>query len=40
MSIDGLKTTIPFHAKLLADERFVRGDVHTRFVEDALLATR
>ena len=39
-TIEGLKTTIPFHAKLLVDERFVRGDVHTRFVEDTLLAQR
>ncbi|HVO88106.1 MAG TPA: acetyl-CoA carboxylase biotin carboxylase subunit [Casimicrobiaceae bacterium] len=34
MRVDGVSTTIPFHARLLRDERFVRGDVHTRFVED------
>jgi acetyl-CoA carboxylase, biotin carboxylase subunit len=34
MRIDGVSTTIPFHARLLADERFRRGEVHTRFVED------
>ena len=34
MRIDGVPTTIPFHARLLADPRFQRGEVHTRFVED------
>jgi acetyl-CoA carboxylase biotin carboxylase subunit len=34
MRIEGVPTTIPFHARLLADPRFRRGDVHTRFVED------
>jgi acetyl-CoA carboxylase biotin carboxylase subunit len=34
MRIDGVPTTIPFHARLLADPRFHRGEVHTRFVED------
>jgi acetyl-CoA carboxylase biotin carboxylase subunit len=37
MTIEGIHTTIPFHLRLLADERFVRGDVHTRFVEDELM---
>jgi acetyl-CoA carboxylase biotin carboxylase subunit len=37
MTLEGIHTTIPFHLRLLADERFVRGDVHTRFVEDELM---
>ena len=37
--IDGVPTTVPFHARLLADERFRRGDVHTRFVENEFART-
>jgi acetyl-CoA carboxylase biotin carboxylase subunit len=33
MKIDGIRTNIPFHEKLIADPRFVRGDVHTKFLE-------
>ena len=29
----GVKTTIPFHQRILANERFRSGDVSTRFVE-------
>jgi acetyl-CoA carboxylase biotin carboxylase subunit len=29
----GVKTTIPFHRRILADERFRSGDVATDFVE-------
>ena len=39
MKIEGVHTTIPFHVRLLADERFRRGDVHTRFVEDELMGS-
>ena len=38
MTLEGIHTTIPFHLRLLADERFQRGDVHTRFVEDELMS--
>jgi acetyl-CoA/propionyl-CoA carboxylase biotin carboxyl carrier protein len=31
--IEGVKTTIPFHRLMLADERFVSGDYHTGTVE-------
>ncbi|MDQ3940066.1 MAG: acetyl-CoA carboxylase biotin carboxylase subunit [Actinomycetota bacterium] len=31
--IEGIKTTIPFHRLMLADERFVTGDYHTGTVE-------
>jgi acetyl-CoA carboxylase biotin carboxylase subunit len=34
MRVDGVPTTLPFHARLLADARFQRADVHTRFVEN------
>jgi len=34
MRVVGVPTTIPFHLRLLSDERFVSGDVHTRFIED------
>jgi acetyl-CoA carboxylase biotin carboxylase subunit len=34
MRVDGVPTTIAFHERLLDDERFRRGEVHTRFVED------
>jgi acetyl-CoA carboxylase biotin carboxylase subunit len=33
MKIDGIRTNIPFHEKLLADPRFIKGDVHTKFLE-------
>ena len=31
--IEGVKTTIPFHSLMMADERFVTGDYHTGTVE-------
>jgi acetyl-CoA carboxylase biotin carboxylase subunit len=34
MTIEGVKTTMPFHRKLLRDERFRNADIHTTFVED------
>lgn len=32
--IDGIKTTIPFHLKILANERFKKGIINTDFIED------
>ncbi|MFN2594512.1 MAG: acetyl-CoA carboxylase biotin carboxylase subunit [Actinomycetota bacterium] len=32
-TIEGIKTTIPFHSLMLADERFVTGNYHTGTVE-------
>jgi acetyl-CoA carboxylase biotin carboxylase subunit len=32
--IEGVKTTIPFHLKLLGHEKFREGDVSTRFLEE------
>ncbi|HIP36120.1 MAG TPA: acetyl-CoA carboxylase biotin carboxylase subunit [Crocinitomix sp.] len=31
--IDGIKTTIPFHQKLMKDEKFRKGDFTTKFME-------
>lgn len=31
--IEGIKTTIPFHLKIVTDERFLRGDFDTAFVD-------
>lgn len=32
--IEGIKTTIPFHIKLMEDEQFKTGDFTTKFLED------
>jgi len=32
--IEGIKTTIPFHKKLMKDEKFRSGDFHTGFLEN------
>lgn len=32
--IEGVKTTIPFHLKLMQDENFIKGDYTTKFLED------
>jgi acetyl-CoA carboxylase biotin carboxylase subunit len=32
--IEGIKTTIPFHKKLMKDERFNSGKFDTGFMED------
>jgi acetyl-CoA carboxylase biotin carboxylase subunit len=34
--LEGVKTTIPFHARLLADPRFVEGAYSTAFLETHL----
>ena len=34
--IEGIATTIPFHARVLRNEAFRRGEVTTRFIEDNL----
>lgn len=33
MKVDGIRTNILFHERLLADARFQRGDIHTKFLE-------
>ncbi len=32
--IEGIKTTIPFHKKLMLDERFLSGNFHTGFINE------
>jgi acetyl-CoA carboxylase biotin carboxylase subunit len=34
MVIEGIKTTIPLHLKIMEDERFQRGDFSTKFMEE------
>jgi acetyl-CoA carboxylase, biotin carboxylase subunit len=38
MVIEGIKTTIPLHLKIMDDERFRAGDFSTSFMEDFLAA--
>ena len=32
--IEGIKTTIPFHQKLMKDENFRKGEYTTKFMDD------
>lgn len=34
--IEGVKTTIPFHKKIMEDEDFLKGDVHINFVDERM----
>ncbi len=34
MVIEGIKTTIPLHLKIMADEKFQKGDFSTKFMEE------
>jgi len=34
MVVEGIKTTIPLHKQIMADERFQRGDFSTKFMEE------
>lgn len=34
MVVEGIKTTIPLHLKIMNDERFQRGDFSTKFMEE------
>ena len=36
MVIEGIKTTIPLHLKIMNDEKFQKGDFSTKFMEDFL----
>jgi acetyl-CoA carboxylase biotin carboxylase subunit len=31
--VEGVKTTIPIHKKILADQDFRQGDISTKFME-------
>ena len=34
MVVEGIKTTIPLHQKIMADEKFQKGDFSTKFMEE------
>ena len=34
MVIEGIKTTIPLHQKIMADEKFQKGEFSTKFMEE------
>ena len=34
MVVEGIKTTIPLHLKIMADEKFQKGDFSTKFMEE------
>ena len=36
--IEGIVTTIPFHQRLLRHEGFIRGETHTRFLQEEAVA--
>ncbi|MGI8639387.1 MAG: acetyl-CoA carboxylase biotin carboxylase subunit [Pyrinomonadaceae bacterium] len=36
MVVEGIKTTIPLHIKIMNDEKFQKGDFSTKFMEDFL----
>ena len=38
--IEGIETTLGFHLKVLSDDAFLRGDIHTGYLEDFLAAGR
>ena len=38
--IEGVETNIPFHLAVLDDEEFIKGNIHTRFVEERRIAER
>jgi acetyl-CoA carboxylase biotin carboxylase subunit len=32
-SVKGIKTTIPFHARVMRNEKFLKGDIDTNFID-------
>ena len=34
--IEGVKTTIPFHKRIMEDEDFLKGDIHVNFVDERM----
>ena len=34
MVIEGIKTTIPLHQRIMEDERFISGNFSTKFMEE------
>jgi acetyl-CoA carboxylase biotin carboxylase subunit len=37
--LEGLTTTVPFHLKVLNNDKFIRGDISTHFVEEMMVGT-
>ncbi len=35
--IEGIKTTIPFHKRVMASKDFIEGNIDTGFIERAVL---
>jgi acetyl-CoA carboxylase biotin carboxylase subunit len=35
--IEGIKTTIPFHKRIMANKAFIEGDIDTRFIEKMVM---
>jgi acetyl-CoA carboxylase biotin carboxylase subunit len=35
--LDGIKTTIPFHQRLIRDARFINNEVTTKWVDDVFM---
>jgi acetyl-CoA carboxylase biotin carboxylase subunit len=35
-TIEGVKTTIPLYHEILGHSRFIRGQIHTTFIEDVI----
>jgi len=33
-SVKGIKTTIPFHARVMKNEKFIKGDIDTNFIDN------
>jgi acetyl-CoA carboxylase biotin carboxylase subunit len=36
LAVEGVKTTIPFHRRIMADECFLKGDIHINFIEERI----
>jgi acetyl-CoA carboxylase biotin carboxylase subunit len=34
MKVDGIRTNIPFHLRVLDDKRFIDGQVSTKFLQE------
>ena len=32
-SVKGIKTTIPFHARVMKNEKFIKGEIDTNFID-------
>ncbi len=35
-TVEGIKTTIPFYLKILRNDKFIQGNIHTHFIEEEL----